>query len=168
MTEESVTSKFIGKHWLISAVFGAVALIAIAAGIYYYMQFQSAQSLLKNPNLAVEKQTNALVTQVSKLMMLPTDEVPTVATVTDASKLKDQAFFKNAKNGDKVLIYVKARQAILYDPTINIIVAVAPVNISNNQAVVEPSPAVRGATISPTPLVTEKPSPTIVTPTAKP
>lgn len=156
MSEET-PSKFISKHWLISGVLGVVALLAILAGIYYYMQFKNAQNLLKNPNLAVEKQTNALTAQVSKLIMLPKDEVPTIATVTDASKLKDQPFFANAVNGDKVLIYVKSRQAILFRPSSNLIVAVAPVNIANNEATAVPT---NSASKSPTPTV----APTTPTP----
>jgi hypothetical protein len=62
-------------------------------------------------------------------MELPTDEEPTVATVIDAQKLKNQPFFAKAKNGDKVLLYTNARKAILYDPKENKIIEVAPINI---------------------------------------
>ncbi len=167
MDEQPVakTGKFLAKHWLFSAFLGLVALVAIAAGAYYYNQYNSLNNILKNPNIAVEKQTKELVGQVSKLMMLPTDEQPTIATVTDAGKLKDQTFFAHAKNGDKVLIYVKARQAILYRPTTNIIVAVAPVNIAQNQA--QPAPSgtevqatAAPVTVAPTAVVTVTPEPT--------
>lgn len=118
-----------------------IAAAGVAAGGYYYNKYQNAQNLLKNPNLQVNKEASQLVAQVGKLMVLPTDEQPTVATVTDASKLKDQPFFKNAKNGFKVLIYVKARKAILYDPVKNVIVDVAPVNIAQSQLTPAPSGA---------------------------
>lgn len=39
--------------------------------------------------------------EVKKLMELP-DENPTVATITDIEKLKEQAFFQKGKNGDIV------------------------------------------------------------------
>lgn len=52
---------------------------------------------------------------------------------------------RTQKNGDKVLIYVKAKKAILYDPAKNIIVDVAPVNIAQNQ-VTPPAPT---ASVSP-------------------
>ena len=67
-----------------------------------------------------------LVEKVGKLIALPEDETPTIATIKQPDKLKDQAFFANAKEGDKVLIYTKARKAILYDPSADKIIQVAP------------------------------------------
>jgi len=71
--------------------------------------------------------------KLSRLMVLPTDETPTLATVSDPEKLKGQAFFANAKAGFKVLVYAKAQKAILFDPYTNKIVEVAPIN-SNTSA----------------------------------
>lgn len=62
-------------------------------------------------------ETEQLVSQLGKYLELPTDETPTLATVTDVESLKNQQFFKNAQNGDKVLLYSKAGRAILYRPT---------------------------------------------------
>lgn len=70
-----------------------------------------------------------IINKVSRLIVLPEGETPTIATVADPSKLKGQAFFANAKVGDKVLIYPNSKKAILYDPNQDIIVEVAPVNI---------------------------------------
>ena len=67
---------------------------------------------------------------MGKLLALPSDEKPTVATITDVEKLKEQVFFKNAMNNDKVLIYTKAKKAILYRPSENKIVEVGAVNIN--------------------------------------
>jgi hypothetical protein len=63
-------------------------------------------------------------------MVLPADETPTIATVSDPEKLKDQPFFANAKKGDKVLIFSNSAKAILYSPTEDKIVEVAPINSS--------------------------------------
>ncbi len=119
------------------ALLGVVCLIATGMSIYFFMQYKKSQELLKSPTVQAQMQSQAIITKVGALMELPTDEVPTIATVSDAAKLKDQAFFLNAKNGDEVLIYVKAKEAILYRPSENKIVAVGPINVN---ASVTPAP----------------------------
>jgi len=102
------------------------------AGYYYYRQ---ATDLKKNPQkqqAVLQEEAKSLVADVSRLIVLPQDEEPTIATVSDPEKLKDQPFFANAKAGDKVLIYSKAKKAILYDPQNDKIVEVAPLNININ------------------------------------
>jgi hypothetical protein len=93
------------------------------------------QALKANPQKASQDEVKTLVARVGQLIVLPTDEEPTVATVADPEKLKDQTFFAQAKKGYRVLIYTKARKAILYDPVANRIIEVAPVNIGNAQPV---------------------------------
>lgn len=120
-----------GSTW---SKIGKIALTIIVLGIiggagyfgyYYYTKYQAVK---KNPDIITKEETNWLVDQVGKLMTLPSDEVPTIATVIDKEKLKDQSFFNNSQNGDKVLVYVKAKKAILYRPNTNKIVEVGPVN----------------------------------------
>lgn len=65
-----------------------------------------------------------LTGKISKFMVLP-DEVPTIATVTDKNKLATQPFFKNANDGDKVLIFSVAAKAILFRPELGKIIEVA-------------------------------------------
>lgn len=76
-----------------------------------------------------EKESLAIVAKVGKLISLPKGEEPTVATVTDKEKLSDQPFFKDAENGDKVLIYKQSSKAILYRPSTNKVIDVTSVNI---------------------------------------
>ena len=107
-----------------------VAVIIAAFGLAYY--FYSEYSALKeNPDKIVQEETRELVNKIGKLIVLPEGETPTVATVADTEKLKDQPFFAKAKTGDKVLIYANAKKAILYDVENNKIVEVAPINIGN-------------------------------------
>ena len=111
--------------------------VIIAASIpsaYFYNRYRVLQQQLTNPTEFARSEARQLVDKVNKLMELPTDEEPTVAIVSDVSKLKDQAFFAKAKKGDKVLIYTNARLAILYDPQVNRILNVAPVNIGTPSA----------------------------------
>lgn len=91
---------------------------------------------LKTENLRLfgltEASTTKLVIAVGKLAQLPVDEKPTVATVMDATKLKGQAFFAKAANGDKVLIFTQAQKAYLYRPSTNKIIEIAPFNLGSN------------------------------------
>ncbi len=74
---------------------------------------------------------------ISRHMILPAGEQPELATVTDASKLQTP-FLRQARNGDKLLVYEKAGEAILYRPGIDRIVAVGPVDIQPAPAAATP------------------------------
>lgn len=100
-----------------------LVLIGILAGLLYKNNISS-----KNPDLLARDQTAILVEKVGKLVFLPVDETPTVATVSDPELLKNQPFFAEAKKGDQVLIYANARKAILYDPVANKIVNMAAIH----------------------------------------
>jgi hypothetical protein len=118
----------------------AVVLLIGAAGTsyYFYSQYQSAQSKLNNPNQAAQQETQSLINQMGKIIDLPAADIkngePTMASVLDKTKLKDQPFFASAENGDKVLIYTKAKKAFLYRPSTGKIINVAPVTIGAGQS----------------------------------
>jgi hypothetical protein len=119
------------KQWLIIFVI-VLAIGGIITSVYYFNKYQALKA---NPNLGAQKEVETLVKSVSKLMELPADETPTVATIADKDKLKDQPFFAKAENGDKLLAYTKAMQAILYRPSANRIINVAPILIDQKQGV---------------------------------
>lgn len=99
-----------------------------------YKEAQDTVERLSNPEEAVKQEAINLKNRVSQLVEVPEGQEPTIATVQDVSKLQGQDFFKNAQNGDKVLIYAEAKKAILYRPSTDKIIEVAPVNIGDNQA----------------------------------
>ncbi len=82
---------------------------------------------------AVDDEAMKLKEEVGQFLELPADETPTVATVVDAEKVKGQAFFKNAQNGDKVLLFATSGKAILYRPTTKKIIEVAPINLGQTE-----------------------------------
>ena len=108
-------------------------LIIILAlfSIFMFLQYREAKAKL-NPSVAVAKQTTDLVSKVGKLIILPNGETPTIATVKEAAKLKSQAFFADAKDGDEVLVYNKEKRAILYRPSTNQLVNVSSVSTGAN------------------------------------
>lgn len=147
MSKQNVVS-VVDKKKIYGIAFGLL-LIALIPTIYFYNQFQNTQRLLQNPSIAAQEELNSLVVRVGRLIELPKNETPTVATVSDVSKLKGQQFFANAVNGDKVLIYEKAKKAILYRPSINRIIEVGPINIG--QTATEPQATSSAKVASPTP-----------------
>ncbi len=78
---------------------------------------------------------------VSKLMILPSNEEPTLASVQDKSKLADEFLRSKTENGDKVLVYTDNHLVIVYRPSIQKIAAVGVANV-------DPAyPESKGATI---------------------
>src|SRR3989344_8404321 len=96
---------------------------------YFYVELERLRA---NPQTLTNSELQEIVTKVGRLVVLPVDEQPTLATVADPEQLKDQPFFAQAKKGDKVLVYNKAQKAILYDPVQNKIVEIAPITNANN------------------------------------
>lgn len=122
--KKSKIRKFI-KMFIPAFLVILVVLLTITS-IYFYKKSTT------NTNTASQAEVASLVKKVGKLIVLPTEETPTVATVSDPAALKDQAFFAEAKKGDKVLIYSNAKKAILYDPVANKVITIAPLKTESN------------------------------------
>jgi hypothetical protein len=118
--------------WLVIAI---LFIAAIGTAAYYVKRYNDTQKQLKKVSATsqqtVQSQNQQLINSVGRLTVLPNNETPTIATVTDITKLKDQVFFVNAQNGDKVLIYTQAKKAFLYRPSTNKLINIAPVNLGN-------------------------------------
>jgi hypothetical protein len=108
----------------------AVVIIALASLTYGYIHTRNELKNLSDPSSNSQNQTQKLLDKVGKLVILPTDETPTAATVNDVSKIKNQEFFASAQNGDKVLVYAKSGWAVLYRPSVNKVVEYAKVNLN--------------------------------------
>ena len=120
---------------LIKTKFASVAVILLLAGLpsyYFYHKSVIANQKLNNPTEASKKAIDEVVSKVSRHIILPKDETPTMASITDLEKVKSQgqAFFMNAQQGDKILVYTQAGKAYLYRPSKDIIVEVAQLNIN--------------------------------------
>ena len=112
----------------------ALALVGAAtgAGALYqaYLNQKERADRLSNPTESAKEETRLLIEKVGSLTELP-DEEPTIATVSDVTKLQDQSFFQNAQNGDKVLIFTQAKKAVLYRPSTEKVIEIAPVNLGD-------------------------------------
>jgi hypothetical protein len=114
-----------------------VSTIAIIAGCALatvtILLYKQVQDLRSNPDQAVAEKANQLKDKVSKIMQLPS-ETPTIAEVEteDIDKLKTQEFFRDIKNGDKILIFSKAQKAVVYREDENRIINSGPIVISTS------------------------------------
>lgn len=147
--ENNINSGFF-KQKFVTVIVPIIAVVAIVLSGYFYLQ---VRTLSKNPQAVAQKETDDLVAKVSKLVILPTGEVPTVATVSDPEALKDQAFFASAQKGDKVLIYAQAKKAYLYSVVLNKIIDVAPLNIGASTKNTTATPAKTTTPTAATPAV---------------
>lgn len=96
-------------------------IVLLASTIFLGWQFYE----MKKPTLSAEASVRKLVEEVGKAIILPQDELPTVAKVADASQLSNQPFFINARTGDDILIFEKAGKAVLWRPSIRRVVEVS-------------------------------------------
>ena len=115
-------------------VIGLLVIVLIAGSVFGFLQYKKLSDdnkRLSNPEESAKIETKKLITTIQKLVDVPTDEEPTIATVADITKLKDQPFFIKAQNGDKVFMYAKAKKAILYRPSTGKIIEVAPITTGN-------------------------------------
>ena len=139
------TNKSSAKRFVIEVL---LVLIITGLGLWTWQLYTDrtalrsrVSSLEANPEATIKQQTNGLISDVSKLLTLPVGETPTIANVSDASQARQQSpFFNNAQNGDKVLMYVKAGEAILYRPSTNKIILVAPLTFNSANASSSTSP----------------------------
>ena len=115
------------KRKIVNLIMFLVALIAVILSVYFYYKLRTLKIDTQSAN---KKEIISLMSKVSDLYLLPTEEKPTIATVSDPGILKEQSFFTHSEKGDKVLIYIKAGKAILYRPSIDKIVDVS--SISSN------------------------------------
>lgn len=111
-----------GKIWLILLVCFTIG-IAIAGSILSYKY----HILSTKPEEAQTLQTNILLKKVSNLVLLPQDS-PTIAEITDISKLNQQTFFSRAENQDLLLIYTKDNITVLYRPSSNKVINIGSLN----------------------------------------
>jgi hypothetical protein len=114
------------KNKLIIIAFAALfVVLAAIPSVYYYSKYQTLSKKVQEST--GQDDVKALVAKVSRHVLLPEGEVPTVLTVTDKEKSTSKQFFANAKNGDKVLVYMNAKKAFLYDTVFDRILEIGPV-----------------------------------------
>jgi hypothetical protein len=128
------------KVWVCLLVLLMLVAVGIS-GFFVWRYYDTKKQLdrLSNPQEAAKVETQQLIDKVGILVDLPKGETPTIATVQDLEKLKGQAFFADAQNGDKALIYTQSKKAFLYRPSTNKVINIAPLSIGSGEST--PAPA---------------------------
>jgi len=111
------------------AVVAIFLVVAILPSLYFYNKYQDSQAAIKNPTAAQKDEATKLVLKVKKHVVLPDNEDPVIATVNDINQFKNQTFFAEAQNGDNVLVYAKAKKAVLYRPSIDRVINMLPLTV---------------------------------------
>lgn len=109
---------------IILSLFTLLVLTVAIAG-YFFWQYRQTKELADNPTQAEVERIVALVAQH---IVLPDNEIPSVAMVTSVEELRDQPFFRNAQNGYQVLVYQQSGLAVMYDPQRDLVVNMAQIN----------------------------------------
>lgn len=123
------------KKTIIIALASAL-LVVLLAGLSFHFYNKSAPASVASvvQNADAQKQLEDTLALVSKIAVLPQNDSPTLAIVSDPSQLKSDAFFDNAIVGDRVLIYPRIGRAIMYRPLTNQIVNMISFQTNNPQS----------------------------------
>lgn len=106
-----------------------ILTIALAAGLgYLYKKYRDTQAMVyKLSTVQGQQELNktqieAILSEMRKLIVIPTGEDPAIATIVDIEQLKSSPFYKDAQNGDRVVLFNNAKKAYIYRPESKIIV----------------------------------------------
>lgn len=131
------------QHKVMSIAALVLLVGAIGAGAYFFWPREAPPPV--DPEQAkfeqLQKERQSEIEEVGKQVDLPVDEEPITATVSDRNALQGQEFFKEALNGDRVLMYPKAEKAYLYRPSEDRVIAVAPLDFQEDGEVAATSSA---------------------------
>jgi hypothetical protein len=116
MGTKRLAGRQISLAWAIRIV--AIVVIITAAAVYL---------IVSNTN-KTESGDADMLAKLGSIMILPEGEDPVISTITDANGLKtDAPFYRNAENGDKILIYAESGKIIIYRESENLIINAGPI-----------------------------------------
>lgn len=117
-----------------ASLFIALGLIVVFAGVLGFMRYSNGYWAWASEEVRQSVLVENAVAAAGKLMLLPDNEEPLIATILDVEALKaEQAFYSNAQNGDQLLIFGNSLRAVIYSPERNMIVNVGPVQVPQEE-----------------------------------
>lgn len=124
----------------LSTVIICVLLAVVAGGGYYFYdkynetkQEVEKLSTIQGQQELSKSQTQKLLEEMRSRIVLPDGEDPVIATITDINQLKNNEFYKNAKNDDRVVVFANAKKAYIYRPSTKTIVNVGAFSVESTQ-----------------------------------
>ena len=136
--------KKVGKNKnevILSGLVGVLLIVVIVGAVVVIGGKDEKKNSTQEKQFAIEKtetkkdtpvkekeaeEGQTLLERVGRLIELSSEEEPMIATIENVKKLRqEQPFFKNAENGDEVLVYQD--KAIIYSIKNDILVNVGPV-----------------------------------------
>jgi len=116
-------------HLGLKVSLGVLSCALLVLGFMVYRYEGRVSELEVTSPVAAADELSRVVNAVGSVYILPEGEVPTLAAIGDLSSLEGQPFFRNAQEGDEVLIYMNAKKAIIWRPSLKKIVEVGPLSI---------------------------------------
>jgi len=119
------------------AVFVTVALLLIAGGFVLVStkgnSETTSQSTQSNDSSTPNETSSSdvIYEKVSKHIILPKDENPTIVPVTNKAELGDEELFKNVQNGDIFLVFTNSKLAVVYRESEDKIVTVSGLDLTS-------------------------------------
>lgn len=93
---------------------GTFLLVAVIGGGGYFAYTKVVAGWIEQYQAAQE--TKTIIRDVGEVVLLPEDDTPQIATISNAEQLKKgDTFFASAKNGDATLFYKTSGIVILFD-----------------------------------------------------
>lgn len=136
MSETRVVKKS-KKAFKISLLIVNVLVIAGLGftSVFFFLKYRDA----KNNNQTPEQRIVQYEKEIAKTYTLPVGDKPTLADVKSAAELKkdqnNKEFFKDAVDGDILLVYNNSKLGILYRPSAKKIIKAGPVAFKQQVAV---------------------------------
>ncbi len=96
-------------HKVVKVLLITGILVVFGTLIYWFNRESTVYYSSTTPSGNIVNEVNIVVK-----IPLPVGETPTIVTVSKLEPLQNQPLFKNARVGDTLLIYTKAKRAVLY------------------------------------------------------
>lgn len=107
-----------------------VVAVLLAFGGYIYTIEKDTKETRGTTLGNSKEEAKQLAEIVSKLVLVDKNQVPEIVTISDAETMvKQQPVFRGVVNGDKILVYVQDKKAIVYSPSRKIIVNILPITM---------------------------------------